>query len=371
MPSKTRDSYSRGEKKWKNILYFSVFLSLFAAFCLYLFIFQPSWLNAHPRLIIVDRNNASSSATSTSLVNLACPDCTPRLLDGVLVKKGEENLAPIAVVIDNHPEARPPLGLSQASLVFEAPAEGGTTRYLAVFVNGEKIESIGPVRSARPYFVAWAKELGAVFAHCGGSPEALDQIGKDGVLDMNEFFNSGFFWRDSRLAAPHNVLSSSDLFRRFAGEKGLEEGKYQPWLFSNASSSLSLNLATSSKINIDFWGDGYEVAWNYNSNTKVYERSLAGSQHKDSAGNLLSAKTVIIHYVAAKVTDAKLRLDISLIGSGEAKICSDGYCQEGKWRKDSRSSRTRYYLDNGEEFIFQPGNIWVEVVESGMKIEIE
>jgi len=61
----------------------------------------------------------------------------PRFLDGVLVKKGQETLRPIAVMIDNLSIARPQDGIGKASLVIEAPVEGGITRFLAFFSSSE------------------------------------------------------------------------------------------------------------------------------------------------------------------------------------------------------------------------------------------
>src|SRR5689334_13298629 len=85
---------------------------------------------------------------------------TPRRLDGVLVKDSQSNLWPVAVMIDNHTAARPQAGLSKASIVYEALAEGGIPRFMAVFARTD-VPLIGPVRSTRPYFVRYAAEYHA------------------------------------------------------------------------------------------------------------------------------------------------------------------------------------------------------------------
>jgi hypothetical protein len=96
-------------------------------------------------------------------------------LSGRMVEKEKTTRKPIAVVVENHPDARPQSGLNDAALVFETFAEGGITRFLAVFQEND-VANIGPVRSARPYFVEWATSLKALFAHVGGNIDALDLI---------------------------------------------------------------------------------------------------------------------------------------------------------------------------------------------------
>src|SRR3989344_4698891 len=44
-----------------------------------------------------------------------------------------ERRRPLAVMIENHTEARPQSGLSSADVVYEAIAEGGITRFMALF----------------------------------------------------------------------------------------------------------------------------------------------------------------------------------------------------------------------------------------------
>src|SRR5581483_1401572 len=123
----------------------------------------------------------------------------------------EQSMAkrPFAVVVENHPDARPQSGLSQADVVYEALAEGGITRFLAIF-QSQDVKSIGPVRSARTYFNDWAQEWGAVYAHVGGNSDALALIkaGIPGVSDADQFFNDPYFTRISSRRPPHNTYTS-------------------------------------------------------------------------------------------------------------------------------------------------------------------
>ena len=79
------------------------------------------------------------------------------------------NDRPIAVMIDNHSGAWPQAGLQQAYMVYEIIVEGGETRLMALF-KGADVEKIGPVRSARHYFIDYAMENDAIYTHFGQSP---------------------------------------------------------------------------------------------------------------------------------------------------------------------------------------------------------
>lgn len=147
----------------------------------------------------------------------------PSKLMGIKVDPAELNKKIMTVVIENHPDARPQSGLDKASIVYETLAEGGITRFLAVFQENEVAE-IGPVRSARIYFLDWVLEYDALFAHIGGNIAALDQIGPLKIQDINQFYNANYFWRDNSRVAPHNVYTTTDKLRA-AGEKAKYSGK--------------------------------------------------------------------------------------------------------------------------------------------------
>ncbi|MBI5221693.1 MAG: DUF3048 domain-containing protein [Candidatus Magasanikbacteria bacterium] len=148
-------------------------------------------------------------------------DITPQLpqyfssLDGTTVSSSEMiNPFVVGIMIDNHPDARPQSGLVAAKIVYEAPAEGGITRYFAIFDSIQSVEKVGPVRSARPYFVDWLEEYSGLYMHCGGAPEALAKIKSEKVFDADEFFNGPYYWRDESRIAPHNLFTKSEQIKK-------------------------------------------------------------------------------------------------------------------------------------------------------------
>ncbi|MCK5319787.1 DUF3048 domain-containing protein [Candidatus Parcubacteria bacterium] len=301
-----------------------------------------------------------------------------RMIDGVYVKEEYENIYPIAVMIDNHPDARPAYGLEAAQLVIEAEAEGGITRYMAFFAGNENIEKIGPIRSARPYFVDWSKELSALYVHVGGSPEALAKMIQEKTLHINEFYNGTYFWRDTSGYAPHNIYSSLANLRKYLEKKEIDEAEYFVWKYKNESSVAEAmedksvtasTTASKENITIDFLLSEFKVDWEYIAEQNSYLRYLGGKKQLVSDGKEIFAKNIIIQYVDAEVLDEEMRQEFQHIGNGYALVCMDGVCEKGFWRKKSLSSRTKFYDLEDNEFEFNRGTTWIEIVNPGYGVE--
>ena len=343
-------------KLWETSKYF---LLLGAVGICFFWVWQAALLREEINFAILKVKKSSPLSLSQNLKE--------RLVDGVWVEKGQENLAPVAVVVENAVDARPLAGLEKASLVIEAPVEGGITRYLLLFA-GEEAAKIGPVRSARPYFIDWAEELRALFAHVGGSPEALRTIkarNGQGIFDLDQYFWSQYYWRTPRRPRPHNVYTSTQLLRKAQERRGLKQGKFSPWLFKDDNpSGEGVGLVC------DFSFPQYKVEWRYNSQDNFYYRYLAGKPHLAESGAEIKAKNVVFLETSIVSLDAEDRKKIKTTGSGLANIFLDCRVIQGRWQRKSLSTRTRFYQEDGEEIAFNRGPIWIEVGEKGVcKIE--
>ncbi|MGB9680810.1 MAG: DUF3048 domain-containing protein, partial [Minisyncoccia bacterium] len=146
-------------------------------------------------------------------VQTECP------IDGVWTTPERAFRHPLAVSIENHPESRPQSGLDKASLIFESPTEGGITRFLAFFVEND-VQKLGPVRSARTYFLDWLSEFDGIFAHCGGNADALALIPSYNIKDLDEFNFPKIYWRTYDRYPPHNLYTKTDNLWQKAEELG-------------------------------------------------------------------------------------------------------------------------------------------------------
>ncbi len=292
-------------------------------------------------------------------------------LDGQPAKTEEEvSVAVAGVMIDNHADAYPQAGLSKAKIVYEAMVEGGITRYFAIFDSRQDVAEVGPVRSARLYFLDWIQEYGdGLYVHSGGSPQALAAIGPRGIFDGNEFFRGQYFWRSNEYFAPHNLFTSADNWRKMIEVYGDGDNLFTPDKAWKYSSVVGKTIADSSMVEIPF-SVGYEVAWNYDPKSLNYLRSINGRTHVDKDESEVRARNIVIQFteVGAIANDDKGRQEIKTVGSGEAIMLKKGSVTYGTWKKDSLTDRTRFYDQNGKEFVFAPGNTWVEVVEKSTKL---
>lgn len=296
----------------------------------------------------------------------------PRRLDGVLVDPAQANFWPVTVMIDNMTTARPHSGLDKAGLVYEVLVEGGCTRFMAVFEASQRAEEIGPVRSARFYYLDWVKELDALYMHCGGSNESLGAIGTGGIKDIDQITGgSRFFWRDKNRYAPHNLFTSSKLLDAAVLDSKLKDQKpaYESWKFKD-DKSLEERTSDNKFIKINFSSASWLVEYSYDRENNQYLKSMAGKSHNDKVtGKQLTARNVVIQYVSSRVTDAKGRLHMDAIGEGKALVFRDGEAIEGTWKKESREARTKFYNKDGKEIEFVRGQTWIEIVPPDRPVE--
>lgn len=293
-----------------------------------------------------------------------------RVIDGVAVPEDAPDVAGYyALTIDNLFVARPQAGLDEASLVFEAPVEGGITRFLAIFPDDAKADRIGPVRSARPYFLDWASEFDAVFAHVGGSPEALEKLAAFDMRDLNEFSAGKYFWRDAKREAPHNAYTSTDLLSEADGKRFGDRPAPQVagWRFKDDAPPAE--RPADGSLAIAYGDPESDVVWTYDPAGDDYVRAQGGKHQAGEDGVAVRAKNIVVQYTKVSVIDDAGRRRIDTIGEGDALIALDGLTVHGTWRKEDRTSRTRYYDASGNQIRFNAGTTWIEVVPNDTKVD--
>lgn len=288
-----------------------------------------------------------------------------RTIDGMPVEEEEARRRPQAVVIENLATARPQSGLREANLVYEALAEGGITRFLA-FHSGVEVEEIGPVRSARVYYLDWVLEFDALFAHCGGDPYALSLIERYGIKDLDQMYNGTFYWRTTQTLAPHNLFTKTKFLEEAMSKKGWEDkAEFAPWIFKEER-ELEERPQVVKDIKIDFSTYSYQVVWKYDRESNSYWRYNVSVPHIDkNTSEQIRTKNIVVQYMVAKIKDPgslEGRLGMHTIGGDKALVFRDGEVISGVWKKSSREARTRFYDAQGQEIEFNPGTTWIEVV---------
>jgi len=270
-------------------------------------------------------------------------------------------------MIDNHPDAYPQSGLDQASIVFEALAEGGVTRFMAVYQEGitPDLGEIGPVRSTRLYFAQWAMSFQPIYLHVGGSPDGLAFVQTNNRLnnlDLDDLANNRpYGWRDNGREAPHNFYSSTELLRSFTAAHRFRNFIYNDpkigYLF-NAIAPASSPEATTITYPFRY----YTAGWSYDTKSNGYYRTMYGQPHVDRVtGRQLWTRNLVVMEVpeTPRPGDEKLRVDLQVTGSGPANIFLAGRRIEATWRKETAESQLRFYDAAGKEVVFNVGPLWI------------
>lgn len=284
-----------------------------------------------------------------------------RAIDGVWVPEGTPEARPLAIVIENSIDAWPISGIQQANIVFEAPTEAGIPRLLAIYADGSEVKRIGPVRSARLYYVDWAEEFGALYAHVGGSPEALRIIPSRAIQDLNEFWNTRFFWRDDSRARPHNVYTSTELLQSALDAEAVPE--YESWQYKEDApfEERPQNSQNTGSIFVDAKTDVYKVRWDYDPVQNEYRRFQNGVAYVDDTGEQVRAKNVAVMQTEIVITDEVGRRRIATVGEGEVQVFRDGNMIAGTWRRPTLDARTKFFDTSGNEIMLNAGVTWVQV----------
>jgi hypothetical protein len=307
------------------------------------------------------------------------PEPTPILaaapLTGRLVSPEAAQQHPIAVMVDDHAAARPQSGFNSAAVVWQAPAEGGIPRYMLIFQENVP-GAVGPVRSARYYFIAWAAEWRAMYAHAGGSPQALSTLAAKGagqlVYNADQFRYGSSFWRVTSRSAPHNLYTDGPALRKLARVVKAADGPFNPaWTFAPDAPLDARPVGGRIQLEYRYNRIGYD----YERDANAYVRSVSGaSPHTDAADRqVVAPKNVVIMVVPfGPLNDGsgKNRLEAQVIGRGPAWIATNGRTIKGTWRKSALTSPTTFHDAAGNPVTLTIGQTFIEVLQSGTSVRI-
>lgn len=283
---------------------------------------------------------------------------------------------PIAVMINNNHAAWPHAGLQDAYITYEILAEGGITRLMALFKD-QNTAKIGSVRSSRPYYLDYALENDAIYVHYGWSDQAKADISSLGVDNINGLTASSVFWRDTSLnkASEHTAFTSIEKIKAYAKEKGYDRDTNKDLLLNYSVDEIDLSKKEDAiKADTVFMKYSYYTnsSYEYDSENKVYKRSMSGTAHVDAVtGKQYTYKNIIITPIASHAYDSYGRLSLDDVGSGEGYYITDGYAIPIKWSKASRSSQTLYTDKDGKEIKVNDGNTFIQITPPSEELKIE
>ena len=291
----------------------------------------------------------------------------------VQIFKGNDR--PIAVMIDNHDDAWPQAGLQDAYMVYEIVVEGGETRLMALF-KGANVDKIGPVRSARHYFLDYAMENDAIYVHFGQSPQAESDIKKYSIDDINGIAEDGTtFWRVKDKAAPHNAVTSTEKLLESAKSKNYRTTSTEGSVLNYVVDEVNLEEGIAAdKVTIPH-SDLQTVTYEYDEENKVYVRYARGKEQTDwDTDEAITTKNIIITFCNNyTLTDSekKGRQGLKNIGTFDGYYITNGRAIQIQCIKNARDEKTIYQDMNGNVIQVNDGNTFVNICPTNADVEIE
>ena len=318
--------------------------------------------------IMKDKNNETTAVSEENKVLTAAIEEKQ-----VQIFKGNDR--PIAVMIDNHKDAWPQSGLQDAYMVYEIVVEGGETRLMALF-KGANVDKIGPVRSARHYFLDYAMENDAIYVHFGQSPQAESDIKKYDIDDINGISEDGTtFWRVSDKTAPHNAVTNTEKLLKSAESKKYKTTSTETSVLNYVTGEVNLEDGESaSKVTIPH-SQLQTVEYYYDEQNKVYERYARDKEQNDwSTGNTITTKNIIITFCDNyTLTDSenKGRQGLKNIGTFDGYYITNGKAIKIKCTKQARDEKTVYTDLQGNIIEVNDGNTFVHICPTDSNVVIE
>lgn len=358
-----------------------------------------AWVVAHKKLLLIvtpivgiiilalglwfvtQAPTSDQAAVTTIKPPIAVKVASP--LTGILIDADAAKKPVAAVMIENSTDARPQSGLSQAGVVYEAIAEGGITRYMALFQ--EPFPAVlGPVRSVRPYYADWVSEYNVPIVHAGGSQPGLAKVTSGSFKNVEALIQSSGFYRAADRAAPHNLYTKTDLLASLLTKMkfdsaptftGLARKEDAPPVATTTPATATVPASTTTaapahaKINITFGIAAYNVQYDYDLASNSYKRTNGGAPtiDRNTSAQISVKNVVVLQFPVSYSTqgNGKPETIYKLTGSGKAYFFMDGNAVVGSWSKASDTAITTYADLNGTAITFNRGNTWISAIPTG------
>ena len=294
-------------------------------------------------------------------------------LTGEPVEKDISAARPYCVMINNHSEARPCKGLSNASIVYEALVEGSITRMMAVF-NDISGTDVGYIRSARPYYISLVQSYDAIYVHCGGSTQARSDISNYGIADIDATWgHAGSAWvrdpdRVGRVSYEHTLYAKGAEIAKYAEANFRAEHKSSfdtTYGLSFSNDAVSQCTKDSKDFTVFYYGtqngSNTSTQFKYDSAKNCYNPYIKGVEYTDGNSKHIDFANVIILNVATKTVDGKGHQEMNLVGSGTGFFCTGGKYVEINWTRDTRDDNFHYTLKDGTPLNLSAGKTFISI----------
>ncbi len=306
----------------------------------------------------------------------------PEKVKNIKIFHGNER--PIAFMIDNNTHAQPQSSINSTYIVYEIIVEGGETRLMALF-KGTTADQVGPIRSARHYFLDYAMENDAIYAHLGMSPQAQEGMKQFGINNINgQIYDTGkartdtsLYWRAKHKSAPHNAYTNTESILKIAKDKNYKVTSDKESVLNYVENEVELEdgkAIVANTITIPYTTN-HKVKYEYNSQTKRYTRYSKGKKMQDEMTKEdVTTKNLIITFARNYTLndgENKDRQDVVTVGELDGYYITNGKAIKIKCVKKDRREQTTYTDLEGKEINVNDGNTWINICPIDANVVIE
>lgn len=295
-------------------------------------------------------------------------------LTGLPLELEYVNDRPVAVIFNNLYQAMPQLGISQADIIYEIPAEGGITRMLGVFQTLKDVETLGSIRSARPYFLEVALGHDAFFVHAGGSEDAYSNLRKwdvdnmDGVRGGND---AKIFWRDpdrkKSMGSEHSLVTSGEKVQEYIDSTSWTKEHPSDYVYGQTYAEDGTPKDGTPAEYFELYFSHYKTGrFTYDDTSRQYKVVQYSAPYIDgNSGDQVSVTNVLILETDIRRIsgDAEGRLTVRTTGSGEGTYFCGGKSIPIQWSKESRNDPFVYTKTDGSPLVLEQGNTYVCIMD--------
>lgn len=284
------------------------------------------------------------------------------------------NKRPVAVVVENHPDARPQWGLCSPDIVIEGLAEGGISRMMFVYSDVSQVAKIGPNRSARNNYIELAQGLDAIYVHFGGSYAAYNLMDSDKTIDHIDGSKGegSYFRRDSsrKVSKEHTAYTTGEMLTQAIAAKGfrtdIKAGYEAPFKFASETRTLA-NPCQSIEL---AFSPSYKHTFKYNAEDKLYYNNMNSSPMVDADGKQMAVNNVIVIYCNVTPLNGDPKLVEWNLTSGKGLYISNGTYEEITWKKGGTHEKLQLIGADGNELQLNTGKSWIGFVPQGNQANI-
>lgn len=294
------------------------------------------------------------------------PVCNP-LTGEPLANEDAVNNRPVAVMLNNIHVAMPQHGVSQADMIFEYNVEGGITRMVGFYQDVSQVGTIGSVRSARACFVETVLGMDAIYAHAGGSTEAINMIYQLGISDIDSV--DSVFWRDAErrktMAYEHTYMTSGENLANYIASSGMRTKHNDDYSYPITYVEDATPAGGSDATHVEARFSNYKTGvFDYDPASRLYMISQYGGPYIDgNTGEQVGVTNLLVlHTTVYNSGDSSGHMVIDLQGSGNGTFFCGGKATDITWHKESISDPFTYTLSDGTPLSLGVGHTYVCVI---------